>query len=945
MIVSVPLIDRGILAKLLQGWLPAGNDPVPPLVLVSARYVGSRSGLEVSVPASGGPNARTYQVSVTDQPSVLGVVDAWHRHRTDGNSDGDRGDVLVVTTAAGEADLGWELRRHALRGKVWTVDRAELVRSRFQAPAADPRIARKEWLVDGLLAAEPATGWRPVGGVLTLDLATAALVAARLGVEADRDGWDITSLLDWSRRPGAPDRYATLDQAEQDGIAGWLADQVGPGASLLLALAASGRGRDAMPLGVICSLAALPGVPAEAAMALGGLLGGVTSRPGDLRSLAAAVGGTLTRWASEAAGAREPWDSDPGMRVLDVVHRADELAVRAGLTAALSGHALLPSSLDHQVRQLARALTAPVDPAAPSGDDIAAAETALTTIARHELVQLDTRRLDVATMAVRLQRWLATPEVPVTTVADALRRQAASWGWVDRALDLVWSGDPSGDGATEAAYRRVHDAARARRDHLDEQFAACLVTWAEHACSAQPGGCLLIEDVLATIVAPLARRDDPAPLVLVLDGMSSAVATELAAQAQARGWTEVSPHRGRRAAAVSMLPSVTRFSRTSLLSGRAVSGDQSSEDDGFTGFWTRHGHQGRLFHKGDLPGRAGQRISDTVMEALSGDAVVGIVLNTIDDALDHGQEGDRTGWTLRRVTYLHDLLDAARGYGRPVVLTSDHGHVLDRSSPGEGPTTTDGVQSARWRTGVPGPGETAVTGPRVLATGGAGGVGGQVVLPWRETIRYTPRKAGYHGGAALAEVTVPVAVFLPDPDRMPAGWSPLGPDDVTPPWWSGRSGQTTGPAQVEIQHAPVPRRRRPAPPTQGDTLFEAAGLDLSAQPAPDQRTAQVPQASLGQRVAASEVYAAQKTFIRKPPDKQDVARVIDVLAAASGTLPVATVATLVGRAGRRADQVVVMLERLLNVEGYEVLARIDGGRTLRLNLDLLRQQFRLGEAS
>ena len=31
--------------------------------------------------------------------------------------------------------------------------------------------------------------------------------------------------------------------------------------------------------------------------------------------------------------------------------------------------------------------------------------------------------------------------------------------------------------------------------------------------------------------------------------------------------------------------------------------------------------------------------------------------------------------------------------------------------------------------------------------------GGAVVLPWREELRYGPRKAGYHGGASAAEVT------------------------------------------------------------------------------------------------------------------------------------------------------------------------------------------------
>ena len=57
--------------------------------------------------------------------------------------------------------------------------------------------------------------------------------------------------------------------------------------------------------------------------------------------------------------------------------------------------------------------------------------------------------------------------------------------------------------------------------------------------------------------------------------------------------------------------------------------------------------------------------------------------------------------------------------------------------------------SARWRTGEPNDGEIALSGPRVLLGDG------RVVVPWREEIRYTRRRAGYHGGASLAEMAVP----------------------------------------------------------------------------------------------------------------------------------------------------------------------------------------------
>jgi hypothetical protein len=92
-------------------------------------------------------------------------------------------------------------------------------------------------------------------------------------------------------------------------------------------------------------------------------------------------------------------------------------------------------------------------------------------------------------------------------------------------------------------------------------------------------------------------------------------------------------------------------------------------------------------------------------------------------------------------------------------------------------------------------------------------------------------------------------------------------------------------------------------------------------------------------VVAAEVYALQESFVRKHPDRQTVAQVIDALVAAGGTLSLAAVAARAGRAGRNPEFFAATMERLLNVEGYDVVRIVDDGRTLRLNVALLRQQF------
>jgi hypothetical protein len=500
------------------------------------------------------------------------------------------------------------------------------------------------------------------------------------------------------------------------------------------------------------------------------------------------------------------------------------------------------------------------------------------------------------------------PLPDIGSVAVAANRQVMDWAWVDRALTMLWVGDTGVDPAVAQAYRALHQAARDRRDRLDQQFAAQLAGWVPRTSTADPGGCLLIEDVLDSVARPVASRRSP--LVIVLDGMSAAIGATIGEEAAAGGWREASPRQGERIAAVTVFPSVTRAGRASLLSGVPSTGDQSAERAGFAAFWRKHRREAALFHKNDLAGGAGHRLSEGLLTALAEDGVVGVVLNTIDDALDHGQEGERAGWSIRDVTYLRELLDAARGYGRPVVLASDHGHVLERSMR-EKSLQAEGT-SARWRTGPADNGEIELAGPRVLLGDG------RVTVPWREDIRYTARKSGYHGGASLAEMIVPVLVLLPSDDLVPNGWHILSPEAVTPAWWEQR--------RTELPEQPMPARKPGRRSPQPDGAVPLFAVDVPAE-------------SVGPRVVATELYAAQRAFVPKAPDKQVVAAVIDALLDADGTLSLSAVAERAGRAARRPEFFIRTLERLVNVDGYAVLTLRDGDRSVKLDREMLQTQF------
>jgi hypothetical protein len=611
-----------------------------------------------------------------------------------------------------------------------------------------------------------------------------------------------------------------------------------------------------------------------------------------------------------------------------VLERADELASSEGLETALADDQFLPSGLHARLRAFAAALQ----------QSPQAAGAAMERIRDHRLVRLIRERCEVAEMTARVRRWLETPAgTDIPSVATGVRRYLGDWGWVDRALNVLWAGDPDRDPILGNAYRLLYGEARARRAELDRAFADRLKIWTPTASAQAPGGTLPVESVLAEVVLPLAA--EAPPLVFVLDGMTGSVAAQIGEELGRGGrWLEVTATAGARRAAISMIPSVTTVSRASLLSGAPASGGQAVEAAGFAAFWRRHHRPAVLFHKAQIAGGAGHRLAQPLLDALAGDEVVGVVLNTIDDALDHDREGDRVAWKPSDITFLPDLLNAARDYARPVVLVSDHGHVLERGEHDNGRVNAPGVGSARWRTGAPQDGEVELTGPRVLEGGG------RIVVPWREDIRYTPRKAGYHGGASLAEMTVPVLVFVPLLDLVPKGWTVLPPEKAAPQWWNPATApETAAPAPERPREKPSdkPRRRggKQPEPQAGEALFPVSEAALATGPAV---AAEAP-ATLGERVTRSPLYAGQKKYLRKAPEARQVAAVVNALAEAGGKLSPAAVSAAAtaagGRAPRNAEMFITALQRLLNIEGYPVLELTDSGRTVELNTELLGEQF------
>jgi hypothetical protein len=119
------------------------------------------------------------------------------------------------------------------------------------------------------------------------------------------------------------------------------------------------------------------------------------------------------------------------------------------------------------------------------------------------------------------------------------------------------------------------------------------------------------------------------------------------------------------------------------------------------------------------------------------------------------------------------LLSEARRARRVLIITADHGHVLDDGTVQRGQGEGD-----RWRlpAGAPDASELVFEGGRVkTATGNA------VVCAWSARVRHGARKNGYHGGVSAQEVVVPLSVFTAR-HRVLKGWQMAAAPQ--PDWWA-----------------------------------------------------------------------------------------------------------------------------------------------------------------
>lgn len=833
-------------------------------------------------------------VRVVSCPSPLSVRAALVDHERS-----ELTEVLALLTQCSDGELGPDVLARLAKGRVLSLDPFTAVAALFRASVLDPALARDErWLIDDLIALAPPGGWpneRLVNKVLDVDTAWMVWHRERLGI-----GWIPETLAEVVRAADEPRlraAVAELSPEQRSRVAHRWAGGTRP-TDVIVDLIAAGNGADAIPLGLVVDvLWTATGDPNLVQLqTLGRARLETTLGRGRVEQRSAAAWAEAANVVIDHTGAGSIW-----------VDRADRLLLDAdvGALSALSDR--LPTGFEHRLGSLAEAL---------SPRDLAAAEHALASIGRHAAASRKRGRVTTAAAAVRLLRRASSPvPMPADNMPSYATAYASDGAWVDEARRLLADGDQHP--ALAAAYTKLCAEFDQERRAADLHFAAALALWS----ASEPvdhEDLLPVEQVLDRVLVPVAR--DAPVMLLVCDGMSISVAHELLRDIAAEGWVSATPStQARWPVGIAMLPTVTEVSRASLLSGVRVEGEQPLERAGFTAHTGLRNASSTsrppvLFHKRQLVGPSGQALSEEVRSAVSDPSqrVVGVVVNAVDDHLDRGQQV-RVGWDLQSLRPLEWLLDAAAEAGRVIVLTADHGHVIH----GEGAMVrrrSGDTGGERWRVAPPAPDadEVEVVGPRVLK-------GGRVVLPVDERIRYAGHKHGYHGGATPQEVLVPLVALV---RSLPDGWvhRPV----VEPSWWSGREDAPTPAATAE----PIRSHPKKTPPQA--SLFEPEVHAPTVTAGADWVDA----------FLASPAFVAQRerTRLPRPLAPERVVGYLANIHANGGTIELAALATRVGEPVDQLRMALTMVQRLLNLDGAEILA-VRGNSTVELNTELLRLQF------
>jgi hypothetical protein len=812
------------------------------------------------------------------------------------------GEKLVLLTPLETQNLGDDLLGRICKTKLIPLSARESLKDIFQAQGVDPFILANRWFAETLLECVPAERVPPApSGFLDLETAWGLVLRRKLGIPQSHP--DTQDLLAWSADDGHRLAWQKCRPELKAAAREWLSKTAGPSGLSIIDCVEADHGKEAAALGLAFHVVMAPEAASQAPLRDAAVR---LERFTGNRPISPASAEAWKRASTEYLESLGRQGQNTIAR--DCLQRSDELLrqVQADSFAHLSNYS--PVGFEQRLQRCAETLTSTLENCRPAS--LRELARLVDLVDDHHLAAVSSARVDRLRMGLRLTRWLALRKTyPSGAFAELAKDYADEISYVDWARYSLYPGESLA--SLGQAYARVLERVTERREDVNRRFAQALVQWSPTpSCEIVP-----VENILRDVVAPAATLHPV--LFIVLDGMSFAVFRELTKDLAAQGWLAAGfEDRSTFGVAAAALPTVTEHSRRALLCGRIDS--DLAEVPGFAANAdlaeaSSRSHPPRLFLKSDLMDSSEGGLSKELRDEIGSPRrkVVAAVVNAVDDLLSKGDQISLP-WKLDHLHVLGRLLDAAQAAGRLVILTSDHGHILDYQS-----ELGAGGEADRYRCtgGAPRNGELEVTGPRVGSF-----AEGRFIAPWSERIRYTSRKAGYHGGLSPQEVLVPVAMFTREEFHMKG----LVPAQMSQPSWWTEEGPA-GPEESAVSRPEAAKPERDLP------LFVAA-----------EQRAQVAARDWIEHLLASSVYQRQASLAGRTAVSPDLTRAILIALQDRGDrILKSALAQRIGQPEFRLPGVIAGLRRVMNVDGYPVITFEEASGTVCLNRQLLKTQFEI----
>lgn len=694
----------------------------------------------------------------------------------------EAGSRLAFVTDLEDADLGDDLRARLTRRRLLPIRPWESVKALFRAREIDGSLFKTPWIADVLINQAPADGYAvAVNGFLTARRVWQEVLALELDLPSARP--DAADIIEWSCHANHITRLSSMDEGHLEDICQWLDQGVDSLEARLLECLKADPSLNLLALGLVFEV-----INAD-----------VDRGRGRLRDAAIRL---------EKYTGSQPFPREWALRLQDAALRVYQALRSNGSTEMIAS---AQAATDQLLMQSGVSEMAWLSRASLQGFEqrrIRFAQSAkdwlekggqtlerqcierLEQVERHWEAPQFERQCEQMRMAVRLIRWLGLETRPAPSFSQAARDYVKEGGFVDRAREKIRSGDARE--AINQLYILLMERVERVRDRQNQTFAALLKEWT--AAGSESEDLIKIEDLLAQQAAPIAQKQRL--LVIVMDGMNQAVFTEIKEDMIRRhGWVELAAADGApQAPVIAALPTTTEASRRALLCGKLT--PDANEESGFAAHPELRAASGGLppilLRKSALGGSGGAFLAKAARKEIhrAKRRVVGVVVNSVDDYLDRGDQVS-FAWRLEHLHLLAQLLDEARDAGRIVMICSDHGHTPDYHSKR---LTGDGGQ--RWRAddGSLKEGEILMQGSRVLIADTH-----RMIAPVSEHARYGNKKNGYHGGVAPQEVVAPWAVMR---------WREAGPGRKAAPlrqpdWWRLHDQNKSATASVKAPEPPI----------------------------------------------------------------------------------------------------------------------------------------------